>query len=160
MKVVCNSSPLISLCRTGLLGLLKAIYGQVMIPKEVLYEVTEKGVGKPGEKEIKEADWIKVVPIKNKELLRRYTEMLNTPDATVIVLAKERNADLVIVDDKELREFAERKGLTIRGTLGIFLKAKEKGLIQSVKVELDKLLKEGLRVSDEVCREVLKAAGE
>lgn len=160
MKVVCNLSPLISLARTGLLRLLKALYGQVIIPKEVFYEVTEKGKGKPGEKEIKEADWLKVISVRNEALLRKYREAFNPTDATVIALAKERSADLVIVDDRDLREFAEKEGLSIRGTVGIILKAKEKGLIKSVKVELDKLLNEGLRVSDEVYKDAILKAGE
>jgi predicted nucleic acid-binding protein len=160
VTVVCNSSPLISLSSTGLLRLLKAIYGRIIVPDEVFHEVTEKGIGRPGEGEVRKADWIEVASVTNEDMLRRCREIVSSTDATVVALAKERDADLVIVDDRELREFAESEGLSITGTVGILLIAKERRLIQSVKVEMENLVKQGLRISTSVYQEVLTQAGE
>ena len=41
-KVIVNSTPLIALAKAGKLGVLKAMYGQVIIPDAVFNEVTAK----------------------------------------------------------------------------------------------------------------------
>ena len=45
MPVVCNSSPLMWLSKAGRLGLLKRLYGRVIVPEEVHRETVEKGLG-------------------------------------------------------------------------------------------------------------------
>ena len=102
VTVICNSSPLISLSSIGLLRLLKAIYGRIIVPEEVFHEVTNKGIGKPGEGEVRKADWIEVASVTNEDILKRCREIVSPIDATVVALAKERDADLVIVDDRDV----------------------------------------------------------
>ena len=41
-KVIVNSTPLISLCKIGLLDLLKKQYGEITIPEAVFQEVSRK----------------------------------------------------------------------------------------------------------------------
>lgn len=85
MIVVSNSSPLITLARAGLLKLLRDLFKRVLIPQEVLYETTEKGKEKPGEKEIRKASWIEVVSLKDKNLLKKYAKMLDPCDLSVAI---------------------------------------------------------------------------
>jgi predicted nucleic acid-binding protein len=77
-----------------------------------------------------------------------------------MILAKELNADLVIIDNGLARRHAKRLGLTITGTVGVLLRAKSAGIIESVSPVLDELIESGFFISGDVCNEVLRLAGE
>lgn len=64
MKIVSNSSPLIFFSAIGILDSL-ADLGEISIPKAVYDEVT--GNDLKGSNEVKHADWIKVVELKDHE---------------------------------------------------------------------------------------------
>jgi predicted nucleic acid-binding protein len=51
-------------------------------------------------------------------------------------------------------------GLTLTGTLGVLLKAKQLGYVESVAPLIDRLRQGGIRLSDGVVAEVLALAGE
>lgn len=55
-----------------------------------------------------------------------------------IVLAMEKKADFILIDDARGRSIAVLNGLTAIGTVGIIILAKRKGLIGKVKPILDK----------------------
>jgi predicted nucleic acid-binding protein len=60
--VVSNSSPLITLARTGQLNLLRQLFGRVHIPEEVRREVVVRGAGRPAAEAVRNADWIESHP--------------------------------------------------------------------------------------------------
>ncbi len=72
----------------------------------------------------------------------------------------EANASLVLLDDREARLQAKRLGLKVTGTLGVLLRAKKLGLIESLREELDKLKEIGFRISKSLEEEILNVAGE
>jgi predicted nucleic acid-binding protein len=76
------------------------------------------------------------------------------------VLAREINADLVIIDEEVGRSFARHFNLTLTGTLGILLRAKQNGLIPEIKPLLENLLASGVWISKWVFDDVLLLAGE
>ena len=63
-------------------------------------------------------------------------------EAEVIALALEKKTDLVLLDEKEAREVAERLGFRVLGTVGLLIWAKREGLIKSVQENLDALREE------------------
>ncbi len=151
MIVVSNSSPLITLAKIRKLNILKELFGQIIIPKSVWVEVVEKGRGKPGAEEVEKASWIKVEDAKDKlgvEILKGEVEI---GEAEAIVLARELNADFLIMDERIPRIIAKSLGLKVIGSLAILYIAKKKGLIEE---EFDELVKElrlkGIRFSDDV----------
>jgi predicted nucleic acid-binding protein len=81
-------------------------------------------------------------------------------EAEVIALAQELNADLVIIDERLARRYAKRVGLTLTGTLGILLKAKERGFIPQVAPLTEQLCQGSIRLGDRVVAETLKLADE
>ena len=85
---------------------------------------------------------------------------LDRGEAEVIALAQELNADLAIVDERLARHHARRLGLTLTGTLGVLLKAKELGFVPAVGPLIDQLRLGGIRLGDAVVAEALKLAGE
>jgi len=98
--------------------------------------------------------------IRDERLKRVLQLQLDEGEAETIVLALEVNADLVLLDDREACLKAKRLGLRVTGTLGILLRAKKLGLVQSLREELNKLKETGFRISKSLEKEILKAADE
>ena len=156
-KVVVNTTPLIALSEIGELHLLRDLYGEVEIPNAVFEEIKSE----PAYTEVREAsEWIHVVSVNNSDQKKLLRSRLHIGEVEVILYAKDSQADLVILDDKLARKTAKYMDLTITGTMGVIIKAKKEGHIQTVKPIMDKLIRNGLYVSDEVRELVLKAANE
>lgn len=129
MIIIANSTPLVHLSAIGRLEILKEICGELWIPQEVFQEVVEFGSGKPGAKEVKQAKWIHVENAKDKLALAALQSRLGSGESACIVLAKELTSNLLILDDRLARLEAEALGLTVTGTVGLLLKAGQKGSI-------------------------------
>lgn len=157
--VVVNAAPIISLALVGHLALLKELYGSVLIPPAVQAEVLAGGARDVGVSELQEASWIRTAPLQDS----RRADLLSDLDrgqAEVIALAQELDADLVIIDERLGRRHVRRLGLTLTGTLGVLLRAKEQKLISAIAPLIDKLQQDGIRLGQGVVSEALKLAGE
>jgi predicted nucleic acid-binding protein len=113
--VVSNSTPIIALLDIGHLDILEKLYGEVIIPNAVRSEVTVKDAHR-----LDGYDWVRVTAITNLAAKELFTSALHDGEVEVMILAKELNADLVIIDDGLARRHAKRLGLTITGTVGVF----------------------------------------
>jgi len=159
MKVVSNASPVIIFARAGLLPLIEGLFGEILVSAEVYQEMTAPT--KPGIEAIRKAKSIKKLEVKDpNRFLASKAYGVSTADTTVIALAKEHGATLVLIDDKRLRRLAKETGLPVVGSGGILLKAKEEGLITEVKSALDLLIKHGARIGEPLYRRILTLAGE
>ena len=76
------------------------------------------------------------------------------------LLAEEREARLVILDDQDARRYAERIGLPFTGTVGLLLEAKERDFVDAIKPLLNVLLENGIRLSSSLINDALQQAGE
>lgn len=160
MIVVCDSTVLIGLAKIGKLDLLKELFSRICIPQEVFHEVVEKGVGKPGAEALQGANWIEAIPIKDRTQVSLLMLSLDKGEAEVLALAKEMQADLILADEEKARRSAALAGFEVMGLLGLFLLAKNLGLVDAVKPLIEALRREKFRVSDRVVLEALKKAGE
>lgn len=160
MKVVSNSSTLIAFARIGYLWILEKEIDELAIPEAVYYDLMIKGAGKPGSKEMKEANWIKKEKVKARETVGRLRSRLHVGESEAIVLAKEIGADFVILDDEEARKVAEAEGLKVVGGLSLLVRAKAKGWIKTVKPLLEQLKAQGFFIGKELYRAILQEAGE
>lgn len=70
------------------------------------------------------------------------------------------NADLVIIDDNAAKKTAKYLGLTVTGTLGVLIKAKQSGIISSVKNTITKIQSNGFYINENIIKLTLKQAGE
>lgn len=160
MKVVCDSSVLIGLAKIGKLELLKDIYNEVYVPEAVFSEVVGKGKGRSGITEVENADWIHNKKVKDTRMVELLISEIGHGEAEVLVLGKELNADWLIIDDEKARTAAISAGFKIIGLAGILMIAKQIKLIPSIKALFDELKKKNFRLSDKICKEVLKKVGE
>jgi len=157
-KVVSNTTPLISLLKIGHLHLLESLYSTVIVPTAVWQEI-EQGRQGPYYVDLRTLPFIHIQSVINTDAVDYLTD-LDRGEAEVIVLAREIGADLVIIDEKAGRSYAGHFNLTLTGTLGILLRAKQNGLIPEVKPLLEKLFSTGIWISKRVFDDVLALAGE
>ncbi len=140
------------------LDLLKELYGEVTVPNAVYQEI-EKGKHKPYYQDLKLVDWIKIEQIKNTDSLAFFVD-LDKGEAEVLILAKEQKADLVILDEVMGRRYAKRLELNLTGTMGVLLKAKEKGMIDSIREILTELTEKGTWLNPKLIKKVIDLSNE
>ncbi|MFY9820732.1 MAG: DUF3368 domain-containing protein [Thermoanaerobaculia bacterium] len=156
--VVLNNTPLVALWAIGRLDLLRDLFREVLIPQAVEAEflAVETAARKQA---LNDAPWVRSVPLGQPRRALVYAG-LDQGEAEVLALAEEREARLVIIDERRGRRFAERMGIPLTGSLGILLFAKEAGLIESVSIWLSKLQEAGLFLAPSLIRKTLEIAGE
>ncbi len=157
-KIISNTTPIITLLTISKIELLRDIYGKIIIPEGV-YEEIEEGKNKNFYRDLSKIDWIEIKPIADKKPLK-YISDLDKGEAEVIVLANEIKADLVIIDEKAGREYAEHFGLKLTGTIGILLKGKQLGLINKIQPLLMTMKENGIWLNPKFINQVIKIANE
>ena len=86
---------------------------------------------------------------------------LDEGEAEAIALAINRKADLILLDETEARSVAELYSLPKTGVIGILMRAREAGKVQSLRTELEKLREQGgFWIDEELYRQVLSAVGD
>ena len=161
MIVVANTTPLIGLASIQRFDLLNRLFGEVHIAKAVYDEIVEAGVAKKtAVQEVSTSLWLKTVIVRDRLAVDVLLDELDLGEAETIILAREINANWVVMDEKKGRQKLVQLGLNKVGTVGILLKAKEIGLIQHIKPELEKLQQNGFSLSQLVIDTVLQRAEE
>ena len=90
-----------------------------------------------------------------------YVAKLHDGEVEVKILAQEEpKADLVILDDNSAKKTAKFLELSVTGTLGVLVKAKQLNYIEKVKPLMDALIANGFFVTQNVYSMVLEQAGE
>lgn len=87
-------------------------------------------------------------------------ETLDLGEATALSLAWELQSYTVIVDDLKARKAGIKLGLRVTGTIGVIVRAKQKGIIQQATPIFTKVQQTNFRVSDKVIAEAIKESGE
>ena len=129
--------------------MLRQLYKTVTITEEILLEYGEHL-----------PDWIEVQQAKDHYRQQLLEMQIDKGEASAIALALETNKSIIILDDWKARKIADKLGLSITGTLGVIIKAKQKGIIPSIKPYLDKIRKTNFRFSEELEEIALKEANE
>lgn len=158
LKVVSNTTPIISLLKLNRLDLLKDLYSQIYIPNAVYQEI-EAGKTKGYYKDLAKISWVNIVEINDEHAIKYFLD-LDLGEAEAIVLATELKADLIIIDEKLGRFHAKHANLKLTGTIGVLLKAKAKGLIAELKPLLNQLTNNKVWISESLKNVILRKAGE
>jgi predicted nucleic acid-binding protein len=153
---------LIGLSSIGQLHLLKKLlHDEIIIPEAVWHEVVETGAGRPGARAIESADWITVRQVSDTDLLCLLKNELDRGEAEAIALAKEIEAKLILLDERDARKTAKSLRLNVLGTIGLLIQAKQAGRITSLQAMLDQLRDEAqFRISNSLYELAMKAVGE
>lgn len=158
--IASNTGPLIALAKVDLLGLLPTLYGGVVIPPAVHHELLAK-IG-PEAQRLETA-------------LKSFLRVAVTPSvppfveiATAVVDSGEREAVAVayqlglplLIDDRLGRQAAQRVGVSVTGTVGVLLLAKQNQHISVLRPVLYTLRESGYWLADELITMALKLAAE
>lgn len=161
MIVVSNTSPIINLAAIGQLDLLQRLYGTILIPQAVYHEIAVRGSGQAGATEVQTFQWFERYRVQDVVLVKRLEQQLDAGEAEAIALAVERQADLLLLDERRGRMLARQEGIAITGLLGVLLVAKQLGYLASVQPVLhDLMTKAGFWIDPELFAQVLKSADE
>jgi predicted nucleic acid-binding protein len=156
---VVNAWPLIFLARGDLIDLLKLTGTSVIVPLPVANEVRFRGPNDPAARALENYSWIVVVespPVP--ELISAWD--LGKGESSVLAWAHAHEGTEAIMDDLAARRCAAALGIPVRGTLGLVLVAKQRGVIPSARSTLQKLRYSGMYLSDRTLNEALALVGE
>lgn len=129
MKVISNATPLITLALLDRLDLLRQMFDEILVPATVYEEVAVKGAGRSGADVVGQADWLKVVSPQATTTIEPMLLGLDAGELDVLLLAREKHPDWVLIDERLGRRVAQAMGLPVKGTLGILLAAVLAGLL-------------------------------
>ena len=140
--------------------MLKKLYGEIIIPEAVYKELSAKAESACKRMVDMSLDWIRVEKIQNQMAKSMYKTQLHEGEVEVMILSIEIGADVVIIDDANAKKHAKYLGLPVAGTLGILIKAKQEGHIETLRPILEQMIEHGIYISNELVELCLKQAGE
>ena len=131
--IISDTSCFIFLTNIGELDLLRKVYGSIVTTADIAIEFGEP---LPDEMQIDKGE------------------------SSAIALALETPNSTVILDDNRARKIAEQLGVNYTCTVGVIIKTKINGVIPSIKPILAKIKETDFRLSADLERQALLAAGE
>jgi len=147
--IISDTSCFIILSKIGELTLLKSLFGQIITTPEIAREFGEDL-----------PDWVIIHQVKDQYRQQLLEMQIDKGESSAIALALELPNSTIILDDYKARKIAERLGIKITGTIGIIIKAKQIGIIPSIKPILNKIKTTDFRLTPEIELFALKEAGE
>jgi len=150
--VVADASPLRYLILIEHTHVLPLLYGHVHVPSVVVTELTRQQSPAVVQEWIgHRPDWVRVldptraiVPV----------EGLHPGELAAIALAEELAADVLLIDDRDGRRVAERRGVAVLGTLRVLADAAEHGFAD-LQTALGGLRQTNFRASEQLFRALL-----
>jgi predicted nucleic acid-binding protein len=154
-----NASPLIYLSKAGLIHLLQLIGEEIIIPKPVASEIQQRGAADVTVQAIVNTPWLKIVetpPVP--EIIQSWD--LGAGESSVLTWGYLHPDTEVIVDDLAARRCAQVLEISVRGTLGLVLIAKQRGEIPAARPLIEQLRQSGMYLSNSVINRALALVGE
>lgn len=149
---VCNASPLIVFHQIGRLELARAVLDNVWIPPAVASEIAPS-LGSP-------PSWVRISSSFFALDPMPWWSSLDPGEIETIALALKLSASMVVLDDRPARRAAHQLGRNVVGSVGVLLQAHRRGLIDSVRPDLDAMIEVGFHLSRALYEEILAIAEE
>lgn len=161
--IVSDTSPLSALAKMDWLEWLPRRWTHVLIPRAVWQEL--QGIGDEAAlqrlQDARTGGWLEVADVADAAMVAGLRGFLDLGESEALVLARERNAGVVMVDELDGRNAAVELGLRVTGTLGLLAWAKLSGLIPSAELAMRELeARTRFFISDPVRLTVLQRSGE
>lgn len=159
-RIVINTGPILALVAAlGDLKVLRSLYSEVIVPFEVCQEIMTGGSHSFAVAQFNEADWLKKWP-NTLEVSHYIRNSLDLGEASVIQMALNEGCQVVCIDETVGRRIAKLNGLMLTGTVGILLRAKKEGFSFSMKDVTQRMISQGVWLSERVIDFALYNAGE
>jgi len=155
-SIVVNAGPLIALARAGAIDVVGRLPITYVCPLQVRTELDEGA--RSGYLDIR-VPWLEAVPLTT-PLDAVAMATLDTGEAAVIQLARERSIEWVCIDDRKGRRAALAVGLRVTGSLGLLIRAKIVGLVPAIRPFIERAMSEGVWYDPDLTTRVLAEIGE
>lgn len=154
--VIADTGALISLVLVGHIDLIEKVFGNFYIANAVWeelhgYENTEF------DKSVLPYLGRRVVKIKSRNYL---SVIMDYGESESVILYEELNADYLLIDDNKARIIAESFDVNCIGSIGLLVKAKQKGLINDLRPVFKKWIEEERYFSKKLLNRILIQTGE
>jgi len=157
VTVFSNTTPFIALSSIERMLLLPELFNTIRVADAVVQECLQGGpIIVP---DLRSLDWIRILP-DDEEIPFPVLFELDKGEKQTLVHALAFPGSLVIMDEKIGRNMAEYLGLKVVGTLGILVKAKRLGMIQSFRQEVSRMIEAGIRYSPQLVETLCAQLGE
>ena len=105
--------------------------------------------------------WLRAKAVKDTAEAVRLAQTVDVGEAEAIALAKELQADLLLIDERKGRRLAVQEQVPVIGLLGVVLLAKRRALTRSARALLQRLERDaGIYISEHIRDQALKSVGE
>lgn len=159
--VVINASPLITLFRSGQADLLPRLFTHIVAPEAVWQEVVldewEEWADRAA-RELSKQSWPVRAEVTSSPRVAAWE--LGAGETAVLSHALANPPLRAVIDDMDARRCAKTLNISMRGTGGLLVLAKRRGLLPSVGEGIVKLRDAGLWLSDEIVQILKTQAGE
>ncbi len=154
--VVADTGALISLIHLDKIDLIQKVFGDFVIAKAVWDELNDYD-NPDFDRNILQNLESKVKQINSRNHLLM---VMDYGESESVILYEELRADYLLIDDNKARVVAESLNINCIGTLGLLIKAKQKGLIKELKPLFEKLIKTGRYFSKKLLNDLLNKVDE
>lgn len=139
--------------------LLRHFAQRIFVPEPVAEEIRMKGSQDITVKVLDSIPWLEVLPaVPVPETILEWG--LGPGESSVLAYAYTNEGVEAIIDDLAGRKCAAFLHIPVRGTLGIVLAAKKRGMIPQARPVIETLIRSGLYLSKPVIDEALKRVNE
>lgn len=153
MIVVSNASPLRYLVLIDAVHILPRLFGEVVIPPAVQYELSRSRTPPPVREWMAAMpEWLRV----QSPTIRDSSLHVHAGEAQAILLAKELHAVRLLMDDRKAIKAAESRGVKTTRTPALLALAAEQGLID-LKDVFERLKQTNFRASPTLLDEILRS---
>ncbi len=159
MVIVSDTSPIVCLAHLKHITLLQKLFEEVLIPASVYNELLESSI--IDNFFLQQNPFFKIKNPENNSLVKKLKEQLDIGESEAIALSIEAKPEFLLIDESLGREVALLYHLSIKGTLGILLLAKERNLLPEIKPLIYTLQEEiNFRIKPSLLQLVLQKANE
>lgn len=157
LVAVTNTGPIIALCGAGRLQLLDELFERLVVPFAVMLDL----LGKPGAPEAAQLVALKAFELRS---LNRAppaeTSSLDEGERAAVALTLELGGDVALLDEVDARRVASSLGLEVKGSLGVLVEAKRRGLLPAVEPAVREMIGNGCWFAPRLVERVLRSVGE
>ncbi len=154
--IISNTTPLFAFAALDRFDLLEKVHSQIVVVETV---VRECEVGGPIIiPDLRALSWLHIVPAPQRADERFY--MLDAGERDTLSVALEKGAARVLIDERLGRNLAEYHGLSVVGTLGTLLKARQLDLIPAFLPLVRRLQGDGFRYHEPLVARLAGLVGE
>ncbi|HPD32236.1 MAG TPA: DUF3368 domain-containing protein [Phycisphaerae bacterium] len=154
---VVNASPVIALARIGQLRLLEELASPLLLPEAVAAEILAGPDDDPARAAVLSGWASRRSPAQVPDAVTEWG--LGAGESAVLAIALDLRA-IAVLDDATARAAARALGVALIGTLGVVVRAKQRGLVPLASSVFADLRAAGLYLDDDVVRVTLERIGE